>query len=428
MTANNGVHKGMRVFPPNEYRRLAAVFGHWRHAADAYGYREYRTPLIDPIELYTDKTSEEIVREQTYAFTDRGDRKALLRPEITPGASVLVAGMQRRRQLHAPARLFSIGSVFRYERTQRGRSREHVQFNADLFGIPDPWSDAEVIALACDALNHAGLGPKHIEVRINDRLAVETALDGLGLAGDARRAVVRLLDRRDKTDSARFAKELRKQADLSVEDLESALATEPDRVAAVRAMLGDGINSIYDPFVVRGFDYYTGMVFEIFAADRSVMPRSLVGGGRYDRLIESYGGAPTPAVGFGMGDTVLLDCLAAHNIPVTARRPPYVVLYAAADEHLERGREAANDLRSVAPVTFLGVVPKNRRSVVHKRYGADGASHIIRTDSDGHTVRATRTKTEATFPSPRAIITSMRGTTNSKTSLLARLRNFFHTV
>lgn len=407
MVTDSTVYKGMRVFPPKKHEQLSHVLAGWRRAAEAYGYQEYRTPLIDPADLYTEKTSDEIIREQTYAFADRGGRDVLLRPEITPGASAMVADLQRERKVHVPYKIFSIGSVFRYERAQRGRSREHLQFNADLFGEQESWADAEVINLACSALESTGLSLGDIEVRINDRASLESVLTGLGMNNDERIAVTRLLDRREKIEPELFQKELRQHTDISIDTIENALSQEPDSVTSVMQLLNPAVTASYDPLVIRGFDYYTGIVFEFYTTDRSIMSRSLVGGGRYDRLIESYGGSPLPAVGFGMGDTVLLDCLDAYNVSLKSRRP-FILVYASSDDHLADAKKTADELRSVSAVTFFGTVPKNRQAAVNKRNIEDGASLIVRKDDSGYVVRSVKTKKETTYQSHHAIISFMK--------------------
>ena len=408
----------MRVFPPDDYHRLSHILESWRKTAHSYGYQEYQTPLIDPVDLYTDKTSDEIVREQTYTFTDRGGRDVLLRPEITPGASAMIADLQEKRKVQTPLKTFSIGSVFRYERTQRGRSREHIQFNADIFGESDPWADAEVISVAFSALTAAGLSPGDIIVRINDRRALETTLTDLGVAEKDRSAVTRLLDRREKTEPEDFEKEMQRCTDVSPASIDKALTDEPKTVTTVRELLHADINAVYDPLIVRGFDYYTGIVFEFFAADQSIMQRSLVGGGRYDHLIESYGGSALPAVGFGMGDTVLLDCLEAYNTQ-SAQHAPFVALYTDSDTHIPEAKQTAELIRATIPTTFLGTVPKNKQSAMHKRHAGRGASFIVRHDSSGYTVRNVGAKTDRTVRTPHEVAAAVQ----AKQSIMTKLRS-----
>ena len=305
--------KGMRVFTPDEHTKLAQVLHGWVDAAVLCGFRQYKTSVLESADIYTDKTSEEIMREQTYRFTDRGGRDVLLRPEITPGVSTMVVDLQKKRAFKPPFKIFSIGSVFRYENTQKGRSREHIQYNVDIFGSDAVWADAEVITVAFTALEKIGFQVKDFVVRLNDRATMEQVLTNFGLSENALQEVMRLLDKKGKMNRKEFAEHL-SAYDITDVALDDALREIPERVREVMELLPDTISAEYDPNIVRGFDYYTGIVFEIYAKDQKIAPRSVAGGGRYDTLIASYGGNPLPAIGFGMGDVVLLDCLEAYNL------------------------------------------------------------------------------------------------------------------
>lgn len=395
----------MRVFPPEAHRKLTHVLDGWVNAARLYGFLQYKTPLIDPMDLYTDKTSEEIMREQTYHFTDRGNRSVVLRPEITPGACSLVLGLQRNRVLRSPFKGFTIGSVFRYENTQKGRSREHIQFNADIFGEREPWADAEVIAVIFAALANIGFRKNDFTVRINDRRAVTSALTDLGVPRESLPQVLRLLDRREKQDSGVFETELRKYAAVSVNAMDDVLRNVPDSVTRVMNLLPEDIPAVYDPGIIRGFDYYTGIVFEVFTTDRSVAPRSVAGGGRYDTLIESYGGSPFPAVGFGMGDVVLLDCLDAFSVPVPQSEIS-LVIYTTTDS--DEAYRRSGDVRKRLPASFIGLVSEKKVSEVYKRGEAEGARYAVGIDAGVFTVRDLRTRKTATVSSVGAALTAMR--------------------
>ena len=302
--------KGMRVFPPKEHEKLSQVLAGWVGASTAYGFLQYKTSVLESVDIYLDKTSDEIMREQTYRFTDRGGRDVLLRPEITPGVSNMVVELQKNRAFHSPLKVFSIGSVFRYENTQKGRSREHIQLNVDIFGDDSAWTDAEVIAVAFGSLEKMGFQKSDFIVYLNDRSSMEERLSELGLPEKSLREMLRLLDKRDKISEKEFADEL-SSYNITVTALDDALNETPKRVREIMTLLPSDIPTEYNPKIVRGFDYYTGMVFEIYAKEKKIASRSVTGGGRYDTLIESYGGDPLPAVGFGMGDVVVLDCLEA---------------------------------------------------------------------------------------------------------------------
>jgi histidyl-tRNA synthetase len=340
-------YRGVRDFYPADFAARAAIFEAWRKAARAFGYQEYDASVLEPTELYVAKSSQEIVSEQTYTFTDRGDRSVTLRPEMTPTVARMVAA--RRRDLGMPVRWFSIPNLFRYEAPQRGRVREHWQWNVDVFGIANHEAEAELIEVAVEALRKLGLPPEEYEVRLNDRAAVEAWLAAEGISGDRARAVVRVLDRRAKLSADDFAAQLREAAGKEV----SAEMAEPESVRALRETLAArGIaNARYAPEVVRGFDYYTGIVFEFFDRDAR-NPRALAGGGRYDRLLEAFGEPGVPTAGFGMGETVLQDALEVRGAaPDVAVAPRAIVIPVSEDDRAEAwevARAARRDGASVA--------------------------------------------------------------------------------
>lgn len=308
-------YKGVRDFYPEDQFIQDYIFDHMRAACELFGYEEYNASVLEPAELYRSKTSDEIVNEQTYTFTDRGDREVTLRPEMTPSVARMIAG--RARELPMPVRWFSIGNFFRYERPQKGRLREFWQLNADIVGVPGVEADAEIIALAHAVMRHLGADERDFEIRVSDRRILDAIYDNTSVAPEKRGDVTRLLDRRAKLDdfetrmtdllgSAEHAQELLAEVDRTtssayLEELRTLLSTM-------------GIhNMTVDVSVTRGFDYYTGMVFEVFdtAPDNR---RALFGGGRYDNLLSLFGGEPIPAVGFGMGDVTARDFLEAHGL------------------------------------------------------------------------------------------------------------------
>ena len=381
-------YKGMRTFTPRDHRRLNRIITSWKDAAAAHGFQEYRTPLLDPEELYAGKTSDEIMNEQVYAFTDRGDRKVVLRPEITPGVSAMIVGMQENRTLRTPQKVFTVGSVFRYEKPQKGRTREHLQFNADIFGTGEAWAEAEVIELIFDSLERMGCPHDRCEVRLNDRAAAEKTLTENGVRERDMPKVFRLLDKRGKLEPAVFEKELAAVSGLpeksdfyknfgkAAPDF-TILGKEPARVREVRDLLPKTIPARYDPSVVRGFDYYTGTVFEVFVKDDK-NGRSVAGGGRYDKLIETYGGRPLPAVGFGMGDVVLADLLEKSAEPPSDTVA--TVVCALTEEHRDEAYRMSRELREELarkgrgrhfPVSFVGVIPEKKLGDAYRRYDTD---------------------------------------------------------
>ncbi len=321
---------GFREFYPEETALRSHIFKVWRDVAARYSFDEYDGPPLEPLELYTAKSGEEIV-DQLYAFHDKAGRAVALRPEMTPTLARMVAA--RAQALKKPIRWFSIPQLFRYERQQRGRLREHFQLNMDLIGEPGPLADAEIIAAAIDVQRGLGFGPDDVRVRIADRRVVYALLVHAGVADDAMGTTYTVLDK--------FEREPRKKLHdrLTAAGLESAVADRALAVGAIRDRatlstalgelaagpdVGDDLFACMDALdamglgefadidlsIVRGLAYYTGIVFEVFDARRSL--RAICGGGRYDGLLKALGGVDLPATGFGMGDVVLSELVRAR--------------------------------------------------------------------------------------------------------------------
>ncbi|MEK7579113.1 MAG: histidine--tRNA ligase [Patescibacteria group bacterium] len=337
-------YKGVRDFYPEDEAVQKYIFNTWRSVVEKYGYQEYNASILEPAELYSAKTNEEHVNEQTYTFTDRGDRQVTLRPEMTPTVARMVAA--RRRELSFPLRWYSIPNVFRYERPQRGRLREHWQLNADIFGVSDVMAEAEVITLSYRILEAFGATAKDFQIRIGAREMYHTLLtDHLSLSDEERRDVLRTIDKKAKISDADFTKELEtvlgKDTSFvreilsigTISDLEEKLKQrniEAPWTANIRILIETlariGItNVLFDPSLVRGFDYYTGTIFEVFDTHPE-NTRSLFGGGRYDKLLEMFGGESIPAVGFGMGDVTMRDFLAVRNLLPKISHPARVYI------------------------------------------------------------------------------------------------------
>jgi histidyl-tRNA synthetase len=324
-------YKGVRDFFPEDQFVEKYLFETMRDVVEHFGYEEYATSILEPTELYEGKTSEEIVNEQTYSFVDRGGRNVTLRPEVTPSVTRLVA--QKRRELSFPVRWYSVANVFRYERPQRGRLREHWQLNCDLFGVSALESDIEVVLLAYELMRAFGATEQEFEIRINHRAVIPETLTalaqnhGLEFPAEKRTELIRLMDRKDKMDTEAYANALRA---LLGDELGEVIRTEYTP-AYIQKLLRDtpsgtallgllselerrGVgNLVHDPHLMRGFDYYTGMIFEVFDTSPA-NKRALFGGGRYDHLLELFGQDPLPAVGFGMGDVTLRDFLETHDL------------------------------------------------------------------------------------------------------------------
>jgi|TARA_Y100000310_G_scaffold63585_1_gene59023 histidyl-tRNA synthetase len=299
-------YKGVRDFYPNEQALQNYILEVMALTTESFGYEEYGASILEPLELYEAKSGEEIVREQTYSFEDRGGRNVTLRPEMTPTLARMVA--RKRRELTFPLRWYSIPNVFRYERPQRGRLREHWQLNVDVFGITDIKAETEVISLANEIMMNFGASKEGFEIRIGNRKLLDAKLSELQVPQEKHAHVLSLLDKKDKDEEA--CQELISivgNADLDI---------KPDEeiTSLLESLKDAGVESAhFDNSIVRGFDYYTGVVFEVFdTADGN--NRSLFGGGRYDNLLEVFGEKPIPAVGFGMGDVTMRDFLETHEL------------------------------------------------------------------------------------------------------------------
>jgi histidyl-tRNA synthetase len=291
------------------------IFDKWRAAARTYGFREYDGPPLEPLELFTTKSGEEIVG-QLYNFTDKGGREVSLRPEMTPTLARMFAAHERAYK--KPAKWFAIPQLFRYERQQKGRLREHFQFNADILGESDPAADAELIALLIDTLRSFGLTQADFVIRLSSRNAWHDYF--LRQHGDLAREyefyqIVDKLERQAPEESAQKLSQLGLSlADVSAFIERGAPTVELDSI--LRNLAARGMQDFVkvDYHVIRGLAYYTGVVFEAF--DRKGEFRAIAGGGRYDNLLKLISGGKVnlPALGFGMGDVVLLELLKARGL------------------------------------------------------------------------------------------------------------------
>lgn len=341
-------YKGARDFYPEDKRLQKHMFGKLRQTVEKFGYEEYDAPILEPIELYIAKSGEEIVNEQTYVFQDRGGRTVVIRPEMTPTVSRMVAA--RRQELAYPLRWYSIPNLWRYERPQKGRLREHWQLNVDVFGLDNLSAEQELIQLGDQILKGFGAKPSMYEIRINSRQLVDHLLLGyLKFDNVQAHSIIKLIDRMRKMERAAFIAQIdavctshQRQAG-TVEALLAVLEAKkinqlPPAVLAspvvtelgglLEALQETGVsNARFDPTLMRGFDYYTGVVFEVFDTDPE-NNRSMFGGGRYDGLVGLFGVEPVPTVGFGMGDVTLQNFLESHQLLPELRSETdlYVVL------------------------------------------------------------------------------------------------------
>jgi histidyl-tRNA synthetase len=367
---------GFRDFYPADLAVRAHVFATWRAVAARYGFEEYDGPPLEPLELYTAKSGDEIVG-QLYAFSDKGGRDVAMRPEMTPTLARMVAA--RANGLKKPIRWFSIPQLFRYERQQRGRLREHFQLNADLIGEPGPLGDAEIIALAVDSVRAFGLGPSDFRVRVSDRRLLTALLVGLGLDPGQTAVVYQVLDKLGRVPPAASVERL-EQGGIAGATIDRILALARvrswDALAAAAADLRGGLEAgarleqtigaldamglggylDLDLGVVRGLAYYTGTVFELFDARGEL--RAICGGGRYDNLLASLGGVDLPALGFGMGDVVLTELLRDRGLAPTAGGTVDVFLAAISGDDLPAMLGLAHELRDAGLRAEYALAPQ----------------------------------------------------------------------
>lgn len=303
--------KGTRDFYPEAMAFRNWLYGKVRDISERYGYQEWEAPILERLELYAAKSGEELVKEQSFVLTDRGGDDLALRPELTPSLARLVA--QRQATLVRPVRWYSFGPFWRYERPQRGRTREFFQWNIDLLGSETPAADAEIVAVGADFLRSLGLGAKEVAIHLNSRRLMDGKLAEIGVDDEMRPVVLRLIDRKDRISPdawATWALEIG-LTEAQLEALRVLLADpdlwkESDELRAVFATaeaFGLADYLLYDAGIVRGLDYYTGPVFEAY--DRRRRFRAIFGGGRYDNLVADVGGDRITGVGFAMGDVII---------------------------------------------------------------------------------------------------------------------------
>jgi histidyl-tRNA synthetase len=344
--------KGARDFYPEDLAFRRWLYQQIRTVSERFGYQEYDGPFLERLDLYAARSGEELVKEQSFVFPDRGGELIALRPELTPSLARMVAA--RRKQLTMPLRWWSFGPFWRYERPQRGRSREFFQWNIDLLGVGSPAADAELVAVAAAFFSLVGLSPEQVRILVNDRRLAEAQLADLGIPEDRRPAVFRLMDRRDRLSAAAWRTEAESQGiseaalqglQQMLEDREAWRRSEPlTEFFQAAEQLGAAPYVSYDPNVIRGLDYYTGIVFE--AQDISGEYRAVLGGGRYDDLVSAVGGDPIPCTGYAMGDVVLRLLLEKYGVGPQLRASPSQVLVVTFDRETQgHALRAARQLR-----------------------------------------------------------------------------------
>lgn len=310
-------YKGVRDFYPNDLAVRNYLFNSWRKTARSFGFEEYDASVLEPANLYKSKGADnaEIINEQSYTFTDRGNREVTLRPEMTPTVARMV--VKKERELKFPLRWFSIPNLFRYERPQRGRLREHWQLNCDIFGSEDFISDIEIISLAYQIFIDLGATPEMFTILINDRKEMEDIFVNFGLSSSEKiTEITKLNDRKNKISFEDYQKQLQEitESEILTKKITELVENKNESNSLLKALNNLGINNvILDRSLARGFSYYTGAIFEIIDTSPE-NKRSFLGGGRFDNLVNLFSKNPIAGVGFGMGDVAMVDFLKTHNL------------------------------------------------------------------------------------------------------------------
>jgi histidyl-tRNA synthetase len=383
--------RGTRDFYPDDMRVRNWLFERFHSAARAHGFEEYDAPVLESEDLYTRKAGEEIVG-QLYNFEDKGGRRVALRPEMTPSLARMV--MARAGALALPIKWYSIPQCWRYERTQRGRGREHYQWNVDVWGMDGVEADAELLSVLAHFFDSVGLGSEDLVIRISSRKVLEEVLGSLGIEGDTFAQTCIIVDKMNKLPADVIGAQLAElglapddiskiRSVLGLTDLgalASALGGESAAVAELGALFAlcdsYGISDwvAFDASVVRGLAYYTGPVFE--AHDRAGELRAIVGGGRYDKLIGTLGGKDLPATGFGFGDMVVMELLAEKGLVPDLASGVEDVVFGMGSELRGPAMQVAGRLRSSGRSVDL-VLEEKKMKWVFKHAERCGAARLV---------------------------------------------------
>lgn len=344
--------KGTRDFYPEDMSFRSWLYKHIQSVSQRFGYEEFDGPFLEKIELYAAKSGDELVKEQSFVFPDRNGEMIALRPELTPSLARMVA--ERKNVLPRPIRWWSFGPFWRYERPQKGRTREFFQWNIDLLGPDNSQSDAEIAAIAASFFESIKLLPENVRILVNNRRLADQQLKNIKIPSDRRMDVFRLIDRKDKLsihdwEEYAYSLGLDRAQLTSLENMlddTQAWRQSDELIAFFEAVAYLGVDAYmaYDPTVIRGLDYYTGTVFE--ARDSAGNFRTILGGGRYDNLVADVGGDPLTGVGFAMGDVVVSLVLEHFGVlPSLRPNPAQVIVPTFSEELLPATLQLATELR-----------------------------------------------------------------------------------
>jgi len=352
MALSKAPYRGTRDFFPTLKRERDWIFKQMEKCAKSYGYESYDGPLIEEVDLYLAKSGEELINEQIYSFTDRGERFVAIRPEMTPTLARMIA--QIHREVAKPIRWFSIPNLMRYEKPQRGRLREHWQLNCDVFGAPEGIAEAEILSLLVDVFQSLGANQTHFQLLINDRRVVDALFKNkMQLDDQTIYKLYKIIDKSKKVTLEALNKMIN---ELNLASAHQSLFMDYLKLDSFPALIqfmdqcgqanstqalkkfleiAPSLNLLpyltYDPTIVRGLDYYTGLVFEAFDLHPE-NKRALCGGGAYSSLLKIFNEEPVGGVGFGLGDVTLTDFLKTHNLMPDFAKPENDLFIACQDE------------------------------------------------------------------------------------------------
>lgn len=344
--------KGTRDFYPEDMFIRNWLYQKMREVSELFGYLEFDGPFLERIELYAAKSGEELVREQAFVFEDRGGDPITLRPELTPSLARMIA--QRQKQLVFPQRWWSFGPFWRYERPQKGRTREFFQWNIDLLGADSAESDSELILICIRFFQKVGLNSNQVKIFINSRQLMDQVFQEIGITGENKPNVFRLIDRLEKSSPDEWQKSATEIGlnDEQFQKLKKILAekslwkksNELVKLFSLVDSLGLSDFVVYDPQIIRGLDYYTGIVFEARDVDRE--GRAILGGGHYGNLVGDVGGDVLPGVGFAMGDVMIRLILEKyHCLPNFKRTSAKVLVTVFDDTLIQESFKVSEELR-----------------------------------------------------------------------------------
>lgn len=386
--------RGTRDFYPDQMAQRTWLFNQWRQVAAQHGFDEYDSPVLETEELYVRKAGEDVTN-QLYSLEDRSGRKLALRPEMTPSLARMV--LARKGALPMPLKWFSIPQCWRYERTTRGRRREHYQWNMDVWGVDEMTAEAELLSASVSFMRGVGLTAADVGIKVSTRLVLSELLSSLGLPQEKFASTCVLIDKLDKLPEEEVRKALVEQSALTdeavtkllstlalsdFESLEAAVGPDSPAVSELRTLFSlaeaYGIADwlVLDLSVVRGLAYYTGLVFEGF--DRSGELRAIFGGGRYNKLLSTFGGENVPAAGFGFGDAVIMELLEMKGLVPSLRSSSVeAVVWAMNEELRPQALQIASTLREAGKCVDVVLESGKKTKWLFKHAERIGSKYVV---------------------------------------------------